>query len=450
MNVLPARSLLERRRSYDLPIDTARCLGSGWQGAVYPLQNTDLLVKLYKDPGSKGHTVALVRHLNASGLVAAKASLCGLPLDAFETATGTLGVLMRRAPGVSMGKERYAPLRSIALVGRLDMALSLAQGVAALHAHGIVLADLAEANLLYDWHNRRIFIIDIDGGGVMHGARHRLRPLVRGHDQGSLLPLEVRRGALPSLHSDAWSLAVLLHRHLSHPADADPFFFGRDHRVLEQDGPWPPRLNGQPPELRDLLDHHRLSLSLMGPRLTRAFKQTFGQAGRRHPAQRVPALRWGQALDKVRHWVCVCSACGCEFVAEMMHACPVCGTPAPHATMIAHGSVRPLWQQAQVLTLAHLGVDASRRHALRCVRQQGTFLLEIRSGALTVRSGLRSRDFSAGEQCQLKPGTYRCRYRAETGREVSFRLKIPQGRWPGSAAYGQGPSPATTNGRPRR
>ena len=139
------QSLIPPRSIYDLVIDSAAMVGSGRQGIVYPLAQSDSLVKIYADASAKRHTVPLVRYLVANSLTKASASLQGLPVDVFEVDDGRIGLLMKRAPGVSLGKDRYQRLCALGLRQRLPLAASLAEGVSALHRHGVVVADLAEA-----------------------------------------------------------------------------------------------------------------------------------------------------------------------------------------------------------------------------------------------------------------------------------------------------------------
>lgn len=430
MDTLQVHSLLNRSLTYALTLDTSQPLGSGVQGRVYPLVGTDRVVKLYTSAAARRHVVPFVRHLQAGHLAAACPSLQGLPLDVFVTGDGAVGIVMQRVAGASIGGDGYRPLHGLSLSQRMAMAHALAEGVARLHAHGVVLADLAESNLLLDTTRSRAYLIDVDGGGIVNGRRYRLKPLVWGHDRGSLMPLEIRqRRAPPTLASDDWSLAVLLHRLLSQPPGADPFFYGRDHRVVAEDGLWPPPVAPAPAALQPLLVRHRAGLARLGARLTAAFQHTFGPLGRQYPEQRVPAERWLHSLELAQDWLHVCGSCGSEFVAEQMRHCPACGALVPHAFLTADRWHLPIQQARYTVTERRLGLGHARQKVMCWERHHERVAVQVLAGTLTVGQGKRMRRVEAGEHYRLQPGDHVCQLQVNPQAAAHFHLINPEGPW---------------------
>lgn len=430
IEILRARSLLTGGSTYEWSLDRDQEVGSGGQGNVFAIAGSDQLVKLYTDPAVKDHVVPLVRHLETHRLAEKCAGLQGLPRDVFESSAGQIGVVMTRVPGQSLTRLGYLVLRRCSLSQQLALAGEIAQAVAFLQAAGVVTADLAEPNTMINLTQNCAFLIDIEGGGLLESKGYNLKPLVWGHDQGSLMALELRdRQQLPNFASDNWSLAGLIHRLLSQPAGADAFFYGNDPRVLHSDLPWPPSLDGQPEAMRPLLARHRRGLVCLGPRLVGDFQNTFGRLGRVHPEHRTHASRWARDLHVAQHWVYRCARCGQTFVAEQRFHCPFCSAAVPHAQLTDGRRRLPLAWEARTVTRQQLGLGTDRRPLLRWRRHHQELVVEALDHGCALTRTLGFRPLSARHSYRLAPGTYRLRVASPAGGELILRLNNPPGEW---------------------
>lgn len=438
---LNINSLLSSGNTQQLTITRDQEVGAGGQGTVYAVNGSEQLIKLYSDPTVKTHLLPLVSHLHTHRLAERCISLQGLPCDLFESSRGDIGILMMRVSGQSLTHLGYAPLRQRSLSQRLTLAFEMAQGVALLHAYGVVVADLAEPNTMVDLTHNHTFLIDVEGGGLYGREGYQLKPLVWGHDQGSLMALELRdRKQLPTFASDTWSLAGLLHRLLSQPAGADAFFFGKDPRVLTSDLPWPPPTEGQPENMRPLLARHRHGLAHLGPRLRNHFQRTFGALGRHHPEQRVSSLRWRRDLAVARRWLQHCAHCGQEFVAEQLSHCPSCTAPVPHARLVGGRRTLPLLREGLIVTRYQLGLGTDRRPLLRWRRHHDDLVLEVLDVGCALATPLSYRPLLAQHCYRLSAGTHRLRIQDKVGGSLVLRILHPRGQWLAEESTNEGES----------
>ena len=436
--ILSTRSLLPNGSAQQLTIERDQEVGAGGQGSVYPVVNSDLLVKLYPDRAAKEHVLHMVDHLHRHRIPEQCSSLRGLPCDVFESSAGEIGILMGRVPGENLTHLGYAPLRQLSLRRRLELGCELAQGAAFLHACGVVLADLAEPNTMVDLDHNHAYLIDVEGGGLYVRDGYQLKPLVWGHDQGSLMAPELRdRRQLPSFASDAWSLAGLLHRFLSRPAGADAFFFGTDPRVLTSDLPWPPPAEQQPEAMRPLLVRHRHGLAHLGPRLLHHFQSTFGPMGRQHPEHRTSTLHWLRDLSVARHWLHRCGQCGQEFVAEQLSHCPACTALIPHARLVGDRRTLPLLREGVIVTRYQLGLGTDRQPMLRWHRYGHDLVVEALDDGCALATTLSFRPLLAQHSYRLPPGAYRLRIGDKMGGTLTLRLFHPRGPWMADKTTGE-------------
>jgi hypothetical protein len=183
--------------------------------------------------------------------------------------------------------------------------------------------------------------------------------------------LAKRQPAIPTVATDLFSLAVLVHEIilLVHPSagnDGDELHF----QEAMCSGKWllDPAVAG--PSSRDLGGYPATVLSTDLARL-------FRSAMSLDPGSRPSAESWEAELSAAFHAVDTCPypGCGSPFIIDVSQvACPLCGRPFPHLTlrMKGHGGGIPLVDGATILGRTELGnsPQVSARHAI--FRRMGT------------------------------------------------------------------------------
>lgn len=348
--------------------------------------------KLYRVPPDHPygrHLYALVEHCQRDQNLARDPRL-GLPRVIGVTPEGRMGALLPWVEGRPLESPAYRQIYLQGLASRLWLAANLAGQVAVLHRAGLVHADLAEPNLLLVPAGGRITgiaLIDMDGGGIFDpSGRCLLPPLVRGHADGSLQAPEllVDPQRLPDLHTDRWSLAVLIHRILI--GGLDPFFWlpvARD--IAEPQVPWPPDPQVSPdPGMQRWTQLHERELRRLNARLRSYFQLAFYPP--RLPNSRPTARDWEEALRIAARWTMSCWSCQEEVVGEGRERCPFCGDPLPHARIHTPRGVHPFRQEGQALIGRDLGlggVDA--REPVLILRRLETGEVGVQRGSFPIR-----------------------------------------------------------------
>jgi serine/threonine-protein kinase len=204
------------------------CIGAGGMGAVYRARDTrlqrDVALKFlppHVDPAFEAGERLLLEARAAAALE--HANVCTVH-EIGETATGRPFIAMAFYEGETL-KERLScgPLTVTETVG---IALQLARGLAAAHAHGIVHRDVKPGNImltpdgtvkLLDFGLAKLADTTVTRPGATPGTVAYMSP-------------EQARGDAVAPQSDLWSLGVVLYEML---AGVRPFRGGNDRAVIQ-------------------------------------------------------------------------------------------------------------------------------------------------------------------------------------------------------------------------
>ena len=366
-----------------LEIEIIRPLGSGLQGQTNVVrvcgERAIQVHKRYRAARASSplgrHLVGLVGHVSSHMTASERSELPGLPSQAVADDSGGIGLLMPFLDGQPLSTPGL--YRSVFgdLEGRLDLATCLARQVELLDRARIVWADPSEANVLRL--GLRLMGIDFDGAGVLApgGDFHPgLGPTVRYTPDGALFPPELATDPrlAPSVESDRWALAVLLHRLLF--AGEEPFFWVvRSDDIETAAVTWPPE-----PGLVEAgaLHFHTAVRESLGPALDELFREVFRPVSRGWvPALRPSAERWREALQVAAGWTWRCQ-CGQQLVAEQRSACPYCSARLPHAQVLTRRGAITLRREGQLINGSDIGLKTRPGPVFRIRRRKGQLLLD--------------------------------------------------------------------------
>jgi len=305
-------------------INESNILAQGVQGRVYPItkindnQMDDYLAKIYYKNGQEKRIKNFIDYLIAKDLHSQPELAC-LPCDYFKHHK-TMGIIMKRARGNTL-ENSYKELQKKTLSERLALAYRIARGMAVLHEAKIVHADVCSANIMI--HDNLVQIIDVDGGGI---PAKRIRPTIRGHGGGSWIAPEVfaDKSKLPTIDSDRWSLAVVIHTIII-PA-LDPYYFLEKYADIHKVKIWPPERVG--PNCQDILEIQKSHLKACEP-FSDLLKITFND-GLHSSAKRIDAGALAEQLKLCLEDMVKCQHCKSEFIARNKHQCPIC-----HKSLVA-------------------------------------------------------------------------------------------------------------------
>lgn len=311
------------------PIGLGRCLGRGGEGAVYSVpMSTRLVAKLYarRPDAETARKLALMVQLGTPAL----AQFAAWPQDLLlDPKTGeTLGFLMPRVDGHREIHTLYGPAdrrtafpdASWAFLARA--ARNVAAAFDAVHAHGHVIGDVNQGNVVVS-RQATVRLIDCDSFQISHlGQTYPCRvgvPLFTPPElQGQRLEHVVR-----TPDHDRFGLAVLVFQLLF--MGRHPFTGRHAQRALPVEaaireglfvfGPDAPRLGWVPPPfslgLRDVPD--------LAPLFARAFSKE-AAAG----APRPGAAQWVEALDALEARMVPCDDDPRHVHARAGGTCPWC------------------------------------------------------------------------------------------------------------------------------
>jgi serine/threonine protein kinase len=399
------------------------------------------VLKLYRAKAESREGRHLLRFV--AGVEALKdseplAQICAPFAAVVEPKTGRIGCLMREAGGSALDVDLYNALHDHpeSLLARLWIAYRTASTIAQLHRHGIVHADLTEQNLFVDIARLEVFLIDLDGGGIMDSRvdetfRPELEPLVLGKQEGSFMAPELidSTSRKPSTNSDAWSLAVLVHHILM--AGLDPFFFASTYReVIQGARKWsPPEVsNGADP----WTEFQRVEIARLGPDIARQLSRAFspGHGGTWAYASRPSASDWSRLLRDAIDWACACVGCGEQIVTLRQPACPFCTHTIDHAMAYLKRGRVMLDSSSRVLLGRDLGLDdgGGRYEAITFARGKRELVLEPQ---VVVRDEATKRDIGPGAgSFRLGPGNHEFKAWSadpDDWRYTKFTVLVPPG-----------------------
>lgn len=272
------------------------------------------------------------------------------PLGRLEELDGQprVGCVTRRVPEsfVALPDHLLDPRELLQRYGWgrfLKVAREVARLVAILHRQGGAHSDLSWTNVLVDFEQPAVALIDLDGL-VVPGY---LPPQVKG-TPGFMAPELVTGTATPSEKSDRHGLAVLvlyllLFRNVMQPqcdydrdvAASDRLGFGE--RAAFSEHPTDPR--HRPPQLdQPYFRQGRLSYRMLPCPLQRLTEQAFIE-GLGVPHKRPQASQWATALAQALDSLWYCRTCRQHYpfpFGQPDRCCPFCGSPTePAAAVLA-------------------------------------------------------------------------------------------------------------------
>ncbi len=298
------------------PCTVKKFLGGGGQGEVYlaDLDGQDMALKWYFPHQATAYQREALETLIKMGQPNDK-FLWPLQLSESPDVPG-FGYIMplrtARFKGiVDLMKRRIEPsFRALATAG-----LILADSYYQLHAKGLCYRDISFGNVFFDPHTGETLVCDNDNVAI------------DGHAQGGILgtprfmaPEVVRGEALPSSHTDLFSLAVLLFYMfmVHHPLEGK-----RETAIKCLDLPAMNKLYGTEPLFifdpndtsnAPLPGHHDNALAFwpLYPQFLRArFTEAF-TVGLLTPEKRVRETVWRGDMVRLRDAILYCAACGVE------------------------------------------------------------------------------------------------------------------------------------------
>lgn len=396
----------------------AEAVGSGSQGSIYRVVRVqrgqqqraapNLLLKIYdgiQHPQQQARMQAFCQHLNARSHLR-NGPLLGLPTYPIASEHGVVAVFMDCVPGKELGEDAIgAQLAQGHLVDRLNYAWQLAAAIANLHAADILHADITLPNVMVDCGNDALYVIDIDGGGILApgGFASTLAPVVKYKEtECDVYPPELKLNprALPNVGSDNWALGVMLFRLLTTHllrGGVTPFIIYEKQQLQllygsRETRPWPSTGDigdwwRRGPSGRSPYDMLLLQLDGLGTPINRLFQATFG-SGRLASEIRPSAQKWAETLDEARRWVVACD-CGRELVAAGRSQCPWCSRTIPHARWQTTGMGGEIQNDCKILADVYIARTVGGTYIVRSQRAGTTVnhaqqTSELRSGRHSV------------------------------------------------------------------
>ncbi len=327
------------------PIVVKNLLGEGGQGEVYLVSdgNKDFALKVYKDFVSEDFRYNLKNNIER-GVPSADFLW---PLELLDFSDGHVGYLMDLRPKNYVSFVSYLigkkPFRSREVL--LHWCIRLCEAFKKLHESGYSYQDLNDGSFFLDPDTGDLLICDNDNVtadkknlGVVGKMRYMAPEIVRG-DQ------------MPDIHSDRFSLAVILFMALclGNPYDGERL---KLYDVIDEQAEYD--LYGQNPVFvyhktdksnRPIRGYHT-SVIRRWPYLPiyvkEAFHRTFVDGLTDRENERTTELEWLRLLSAYRDELMTCPACGYDMIygfeeKQKTTTCPACGKPVPNAVWLSVG-----------------------------------------------------------------------------------------------------------------
>ena len=247
----------------------------------------------------------------------------------------------------------------------MQLAIATAHAMNVLHQRGIAHGDLRSENLII---NRvgsvfQLHVIDLDNFNApgmppppCAGFKLYMAPELQA-------ALEKKQPAIPTVETDLYSLAVLMHEIilLCHPSAGNDDNEA-DFQKAMCSGKWlldPAAADGPGGGIGGY------PTTVLNADLARLFRSAVSI----DPTKRPSSDTWEAELGKAFNAIYCCPKCGGPCVIDVSKTtCPLCGSPFPHLTLRinGHGGALPLTNGATVIGRAELGgsMKVSVRHAV--------------------------------------------------------------------------------------
>ncbi|MBV9111181.1 MAG: hypothetical protein JO306_17375, partial [Gemmatimonadetes bacterium] len=326
-----ARVLRRRSSGQLLTLDLARLIGAGGEARVLEVPGEPRLVaKLYREPTlERARKLGIM--LEKPPALDAGASVAW-PVDLLTGPSGGhfAGFLMPRVEGPRIfefynptSRRRTAPLFDYRMLHRAGV--NLAAAFEGLHAHGYVVGDVNESNILVSPDDGAVTLVDADSFQVRDGARTVFRSRV---GKAEYTPPELQGSNFGDVdragEHDRFGLAVLLFLLLNEGTHPFACRLGDGQEVP----PVEERIS------RGLFPHARTDGACRPPRMAPAFtsldtalRVLFLRAfvkGQHDPAARPSPAEWRAGLAEAQARLVGCPANPRHHHAPHLDACPWC------------------------------------------------------------------------------------------------------------------------------
>lgn len=341
------------------PYKIIRELAGGSQGTCWVAEDSSgqsFVYKEFKKQYCNSATKARIQYLVELSLTSIADVLCA-PVDWVDD-NGSLGHVSANIDGAVCLDELLA--NPPPLIDSIVLAGQMCHSIAILHENGIVHGDIHNGNVLVKklvgaW---QAMLIDIDNYAI---AGIALPPTeFIGHPDFIAPEFRLRKQFHPTIESDCYALAVMMHSLLLLKYPFDSFATGLDqqHRLAAA-GYWPYdplRCKQEPPG--------GYPVRILNARLMTLFRR--GLSG--DPNLRPRALEWRDALVDALSKVVVCPGCGGPQVmdnSKSLAGCCLCDQPFPILKLTGPFGTIVLEKSATIVTRELLGGDSSvsSRHA---------------------------------------------------------------------------------------
>ncbi len=337
-------------------------LGRGGEGAVFDLpQHPELVAKLYHAPPAAAKQSKL--RLMADSIDSPLREYAAWPEETLhDGAKGpVIGFTMQRIERRLPIHMLYSPAqrRESFPRARFDFLVFVARNIAAafetLHAHGHVLGDVNQGNVLVG-EDSRVILIDCDSFQIEVGdALHRCEVGVAHFTPPELQSANSFVDVTRTPNHDRFGLALLVFHLLMggrHPYSGVPLADKvgesleadiRDFRyAYARDAAH--RLIAPPPK--------SVPIAALPPAIVALFEQAFGEGGAR---SRPTAPQWVEALDALRDQLASCTRQPLHVHATHVGECPWCALDRRHVTLFGQLS-RPV-AKAEAVEMPGLDLD---------------------------------------------------------------------------------------------
>lgn len=366
------------------PLTVKNAIGSGGEGITYLVQTSKGekgIMKLFHSQFANDVTRERIRFLVGQNLAAKCQTLYG-PAEAI-TSVNHVGHFASKATGRTMDEFLADPQSTF--LECLTLACSVAHSIAALHADGISHGDIHSGNFMVNRNGSVLELACYDFDNYNHNAVPD--PSMLG--QQLYLAPELRQAAankqpaIPTIESDLFSLACLLHEVILLKSVASGFDASKE--LFEEamvKGKWlhdKAAGNSNPQE-----DPGGFPVDILNSDLARLFRQAVSLT----PTDRPSALEWKEALNEALHSIFLCPRCDHPVIIDSSKMiCPFCSKKYPHLILkTSNGTEITLENGSTLLTRESLDGSqyVSAHHAI--IRRRGPeFLLESKGSNGTFR-----------------------------------------------------------------
>lgn len=350
-------------------VEILNLLGEGGQGEVYLVKKGEetLALKIYKEEMSDDFRYNLKR--NAEQGSPSKDFLW--PKTVIEWEDGDFGYFMDVRPSNFVSFISYLtgknPFASQALL--IKWCIELCMAFKKLHEKGYSYQDLNDGSFFLDPKTGDLLICDNDNVtadkknlGVLGKMRYMAPEIVRGDRD-----LKTGKRQLPDVHSDRFSLAVILFMALclGNPYEGERL---KKYDIMDENAEY--EMFGKDPVFvyhktdksnRPIRGYHSSVLkrwAYLPIYIKEAFHRTFVDGLSDRESERTTAFEWIKLLSKYRDELIGCHHCGHQYILGLnekkSEVCPLCGRQSGDVCVLSIGRQNIVLQPGKKLYETHL------------------------------------------------------------------------------------------------